>query len=707
MENMDKLFTPQTIAVIGASANPAKLGHTVLKNILDGKFSGTVYAVNPKGTNILGVPTYTSVTAIPEHVDLAVVAVPGPVVPAVAEECGQAGVSAVIVIAAGFTEIGEAGARLEAELKKTVAKHGLRLLGPNCLGIIDPPGRLNASFASAMPEAGAVAVLGQSGAMGTAILDWAKGASLGFSAFVSLGNKADITESDLLERWVADRRTNVVLAYLESITDGRRFVRTATELTRQKPLVLLKAGVSDAGAAAAGSHTGSLTGSDEVLGAALQRAGVTRADSIEELFDVGEAFACCPLPKGRRVAIVTNAGGPAVVTADAVTAAGLEMATLSKRTRELLGKALPAEANTANPIDCVGDARASRYQVALSAALRDKQVDAVLVLLTPQAMTEVVPTAEVTIRAARATDKPVLASFIGGEAVVPGLAKLRQAGLAAYPSPERAVGALAKMAEYADYRRRPAPRPPKRQKPKPHSIKILRQTLADGQPALWGLDAAEFVGPYGIPGPAMVEAASADEAVKLADVVTYPVVMKIDSPDILHKSDVGGVILHLETPEQVRQSFDNVTKHIKKTLPDARLRGVTLNHEVPDGQDWLVGAKRDQDFGPVVVAGYGGVYVEVFRDVSFALAPVTNDEALEMISRTRSAGLLNGVRGQPAVDTKGLVKAIVAISHLINEIPDIDSIDLNPLRLFPSGVMSLDTRIILQHTADSEQPTVP
>lgn len=699
MNSLRSLFQPRSIAVIGASANPAKLGHTVLQNILAGRYSGRLCAVNPKSEKILGVPTYQRIADVPGEIELAVVVVPAPIATRVVEECGQAGVRSVIVIAAGFREVGKAGATREAQLRHAAKHHNMRLLGPNCLGLIDTVHHLNVSFASNMPPQAPIAVLSQSGAMCTAILDWAKGVGLGFSMFVSLGNKADLTEAEFLEAWTDDPHVKVVLGYLEGVADGPRFVRAVPVLTRQKPFVLAKAGTSAAGTAAVGSHTGSLVGADDVLDVVLHRAGVTRARTIEELFDYTLAFADTPLPVGNRVAIITNAGGPAVMTTDAVTEAKLSLATLSDDTQRTLGKALPPEATTHNPIDCVGDARASRYQVALTTVLKDRQVDAAIVLLTPQAMTEITATAEVIIQAAKASGKPVVASFIGGQAVEAGLEKLQQARLAAFAYPERAVKALAALARYAAFRARPARRDPKVRKPPRTAVSLMKKHETTGQRLLAGIAACQLVKPYGLTSPKFLDAHTVDEAVTAASKVKYPVVLKVDAQDVLHKTDLGGVVLDLTSGKEVSEAYGVILKSVQKRQPDVRIRGVTVNHMVEEGLDFIVGAKRDETFGPVVMVGLGGVHVEVLHDVSLGLAPLTEQEADELIDRTKGATLLPGVRGEPAADRRALKQAVLAVSRLMIDFPQISAVDLNPLRVFVKGAMSLDTKIILADAA--------
>lgn len=693
---LQPLFRPGTLAVIGASADPAKLGHIVLKNILDGGYTSELYAVNPKGELILDTPTYSDIRKIPEVIDLAVIAVPAGRVNEVVEGCGKASAKAVIIISAGFSEEGGEGSVREQRLRELIERYGIRLLGPNCLGLIDPIHHLNASFAGAMPESGSIAVLSQSGAMCTAILDWARGTKLGFSSFVSIGNKVDINESDLLETWEKDEHTAVVLGYLEGITDGARFMEAAAKLTRRKPFVLIKAGTSEAGVAAVSSHTGTLTGSEDVLQAALARTGVTRAETVQDVFDFAATFASAPLPAGRKVAVVTNAGGVGVLTTDAIAHSNLAMAELESKTQALLRKALPEEANVHNPVDCIGDARAGRYQTALSIVLNDANVDAVIVLLTPQAMTEVEATADVVVGAQKGTKKPVLSAFIGGAGVRPGLELLAANNLAGFTTPERAVRSLSAMADYADYRRTAREKPARTGNPSKESEKIFRETVSRGQQAMVGPTALTFLKPYGISGPPVVFAHSADVAVAEAEKLGYPLVMKIDSPDVLHKTDAGGVALGLGDADAVRSAYAAMLKNVKSTMPKAAIRGVELYPEVKSGPDFLVGGSHDRTFGPVVTFGFGGIYVETFHDVAFEVAPVSESQANDMISRTKASAMLEGARGMEVLDKDALVKAIIGVSRVMHDFPAISELDLNPIRAYQKGALSLDTRIILK-----------
>ena len=649
--------------------------------------------MNPGTTRILGVPTFPSVSQIPGRVNLAVLAVPASAVPDVARDCGEAGVKGLIVIAAGFAELGSAGKRLEQSVTAIAARYGMRVLGPNCLGVMDPISKLNASFGGQLPEPGQVAVLSQSGAMCTAILDWAHQERLGFARFISLGNKSDVTEDDFLEEWTSSNEISTVVGYLESISDGERFIRDAAALTRRKPFVLLKGGVSDSGGKAASSHTGALTGSEDVLETALRQAGVTRAHSIEELFDLTSAFAKSKLPAGKRTAIITNAGGPGVVTTDAVSAAGLSLAKLRPVTQRRLRRSLPVEANVHNPVDCIGDARADRYEAALQVVLKDPGVDAVIVLLTPQGMTEIPETARVIAAHARTSRKPVLASFIGGVAVAAGTKVLREAGVPEFPSPERAVGALRGLAEYAAYRRGRTQLTHANQ-PK----RVLQTSITRHKPIghIAGIDTSPFLREAGIRGSRMLLADSAAAVVKAARLAGYPVVMKVDSPDVLHKTDVGGVVLDVKSAGEARAAYTRVLKNVSHRVPAADIRGVTIEALAKDGQDVLVGAKRDPVFGPVVTFGFGGIYTEVMHDVAFGIAPLNRQQSLAMIGRTKSAALLRGARGQQGLDIEAVVAAIMGVSQLIAVYPEIQEIDINPLRVYRKGAQALDVRIILK-----------
>lgn len=695
--DLSALADPHSIAVVGASANPAKLGHAILKNLIDGGYPGKLYAVNRNGEDVLGVTGVGSIPDVSEAVDLAVIAIPANGVIEVTRQCGEKGLKAVAVIAAGFSEIGPEGAAVERELVAVVRKYGMRLLGPNCLGLIDTSKRLNASFAPRMPDGGTVSVLSQSGAMCTALLDWSSQSGIGFDGFVSIGNQAEVTESDWLERWTEDANTEVVAGYLESIPDGPRFLETARALTRRKPVIIAKAGRTEAGTKAAGSHTGALAGSDAVLDAALREVGVTRADSVQDLYDYLTLFTQSPLPAGGRVAIITNAGGPGVLTADAVAATDLTVAELSERTTRTLAKALPTEAATANPVDLIGDARASRYQVALSTVLGDRGVDAVLVVLTPQSMTEIPETAAAIINAATESQKPVIAVFMGGETVAPGIAALQAAGVPTYQTPDHAVRALVAYARYAAYRDRPHP-VVKTGKPSRTARTILDESATLGETAIWGERAADILGDYGISAPRQRLVTTVEEAVTAADGIGYPVVLKIDSPDILHKSDVGGVATGLGDRAAVEAAYGEMLARIKKSQPKATLRGVTVSPQIADGLDLLVGASRDRTFGTVVAFGLGGIYVEAVGDVAFGLAPLDDRSADRLIAATKASRILGGLRGE-TFDQKAVRKALVGVSRLIDEFPEIAELDLNPLRVSAKGAVSLDTRIIL---ADSE-----
>lgn len=690
--SLDTLFNPSSVAVIGASSNRAKLGHIVLRNIRDSGYTGKIYAINPKPGKILDVDTYTDIAAIPKAPDLAVLVVPASVVIEVARACGEAGVKTIIVIAAGFREVGEEGLLREQSLLEIVEEFGMRLLGPNCLGVMDTTTPLNASFAGSLPPRGNVAVVSQSGAICTAILDWAKVSGVGFSRFISVGNKPDISEAELFEYLADDPETKVVLAYLEGIDDGQAFRSAASALARRKPLILLKAGVSDEGSAAVSSHTGTLTGSDDVLQEVIRECGIIRAGSLEEMFDLTTYFSSSSLPKGDRIAIITNAGGPGVMTTDAIANAGLQIATFSEKTIKTLATALPDEANVHNPVDCIGDARASRYSTALSTVLRDKNVDGAVVLLTPQAMTEIEATADVIIANA-GSGKPVIASFMGGHAVRSGAERLGMAGIPCYPDPVRAVNTLASALALAE-RQRSKPSPvPKQQRIPRETTERVEALKRSGNQAIWGAEAVALLEPYGITSPKSELVSDLAGAKKVAK-GQYPVVMKIDSPDILHKSDVGGVITGIASEQELSEAYERIHRSVKRLVPKARLRGVTISEEIGEGIDVLVGAKRDPVFGPVIAVGTGGVYVEVMHDVALGLTPLDEARAEQLLSRTAISKVLHGVRGEKAYDTKLLLAAIVGIARVMDDVPQIRELDLNPFRVTRRGSKTLDTRIL-------------
>ncbi len=688
---LDFFFRPSSVAVIGASRDPEKLGYAVLANLKEGGFSGALYPVNPKAEEILGLRAYPTVLDIPGPVDLAVIVIPYPLVPAALEQCGQKGVPAAVVISAGFREAGREGLERELELVQIARRYGIRLIGPNCLGVIDTNTPLNATFAAGMPPGGPIAFMSQSGALGTAVLDMALAGRIGFFRFVSLGNKADVSEIDLLEAWEDDPGSRVILAYIEGLPDGQRFMEVARRVTRKKPVVAVKSGVTRSGARAVSSHTGSLAGSEAAYHAAFRQAGVIRAESMEHLFDLALAFAYQPLPPGDRIAIVTNAGGPGILATDALEHAGLQLARLRPETVEALMADLPSAASAANPVDVLGDALADRYEHALRRVLADPGVDGVIVIVTPQAMTQIEETAHVVGRVARETDKPILGCWMGESRIAAGIAVLRRYGIPNYPFPERAAAVLAAMVRYRQERERPSYPPAHFEADTAAVRKVLDEARAQGRVSIGDAEARAVLEAYGFPLP------PSRLAVAAAEDMGYPVVLKIASPDILHKTDVGGVRLNLRSPMDVRDAFDLIVYRATRYVPGARIWGCLVQKMVPPGREVLIGMSRDPQFGPLVAFGLGGIYVEALKDVVFRVAPFGPEDAAEMIREIRSYPLLEGIRGEPPADHAALVDALCRVSQLVTDFPEIAELDINPLVVYEEGrgAVALDMRLVL------------
>lgn len=702
-KNLQPIFNPRSVAVIGASRETGTVGYAVMDNLINAGFTGVVYPVNPKARAIRGVRAYPSILDITDEVDMAVVIVPAKAVPGVMQQLGEKGVKGAVVISAGFKETGAAGAALEDEAKAIAHAHGIAMVGPNCLGVIntDPALRLNASFAIGTPAGGNIAFISQSGALATAVLDYAKGQDFGFSKVVSLGNKADVNENDFLYYLWHDPATRVILLYLEDLADGREFIKLTREMTgegeNRKPILAVKSGRTPQGAKAVSSHTGSLAGSDEVYEAVFMQGGVLRVETVQDLFQYATAFANQPLPRGRRVAIVTNAGGPGIMTTDAVIRRGLQMATLSDSTKEMLTATLPAAASVGNPVDVLGDAHEDRYRQAIEAVMDDPNVDGVIVVLTPQAMTKVAETANAVVEADEKSDKTILATFMGVVDVSEGVDILRAHDVPTYAFPEDAVRAYSAMARYTDW----VSRPRTQIRHYPVDKDAVTRMLVEA-PREHGFiptpTAFQVMEAYGIPVVPWGIAHNADEAVKVASRIGYPVVLKIMSPDIIHKFDVGGIQLNLGSAEEVRLAYENMMRSIAEKQPDARLEGVFVQRMIRGGREILLGMKQDPQFGPVLVFGLGGIYVETLKDVTFRVAPVREYTGHHMIQTIRTYKLLQGVRGEPPVDEDALADAILRLSQLSVEQPRIAELDINPMLAMPigEGAYAADVRIAVR-----------
>ena len=697
--NLESFFNPKSIAVVGASRQKGKVGYEILVNIIEAGYEGEIFPVNQMADMIEGLKCFPDLQSIGKTPDLVVIIIPAKFVPAMMKQCAKVGVKSVIIITAGFKEVGEEGRELEKQVVQIARQAGIKIIGPNCLGVIAPANKLNASFGGDLPAKGVIGYLSQSGALLAAILDMANASSIGFSKLVSIGNKVDIDELDLIKALGVDKDTKVIAGYLESITDGDAFVNQAERISHNKPILLMKSGGTQAGAQAASSHTGSLAGSETAYECVFERAGVIRCDSIKQQFDYAQAFADQPLPAGPRVAVITNAGGPGIMAADAIERIGLDFAKLADETIKKLASGLPPAANLNNPIDVLGDALADRYEFALDVVLSDKNVDVVLVLLTPQAMTDPVATAEVLVKlSSRKHEKPVLACFLGAGKVRDGVKILRQGKIPQYDAPESAVATIKAMADYVRWRTRP------KRVVKLFSVNrrkvenIIDRHLRKGLREIGETESKEILEAYGFVTPKGSIATTAEQAANIAQQIGFPVVLKIWSPDIVHKSDVGGVQIGLKSEKEVNDAFDLMMYRIPKKLPDADILGVLVQEMCSGGKEVILGMNRDPHFGPLMMFGMGGIMVEVLKDVSFYLAPLTAEEAKQMLINTRTYHLLKGVRGQEGVDIETIAEGLQRLSQLVTEFPQIQEMDINPYVVGPVGTpaIAVDARMSVE-----------
>lgn len=705
MNDLSFLFNPKQVAVIGASASPQKIGYAIVSNLVKSGYQGKIYPINPKAKEILGLPCYPSIGKVNDKVDLAVISVPAKFCVQVAQECGEAGVKGAIIVTAGFKEVGGEGLKLERQLQKISKKYNMRLVGPNCVGLMDTHTPLNASFATGFPEKGNISFISQSGAMVIAILDWSFSAGLGFSRFISLGNKADLSEIDFIKSCTADPNTKVILCYAEDITDGDEFVRVCTEASKVKPIVILKSGTSTAGAQAASSHTGALAGSNRAYDTAFRQSGVLRADNMSELFYLGRAFSTQPLPKGDRVAIITNSGGPAIIATDAIEKIGLKMARFDKSTIDQLREKLPAESNIYNPIDVLGDARVDRFRFALEMAFNDENVDSIMVILSPTAVAEPEKTAQAILEYKdKYPHKPVFAIYMGGKTLVKGKEMLIKAGVPTFTFPESAVKALEGMVRYARFKREDKAAsllpPPKVNR------NIVKATfydvLKDKRVLLLAHESSKVLDAYGIPVNHTYLATSVEEACQISQKIGFPVVLKISSPRIAHKTDVGGVEIGLQNQREVERAYKRIIERVGRYLPDAPIYGIEIQKMVDDGIELIIGMSRDIQFGPLIAFGLGGIYVNLLKDVSFRLASALNTRQSieEMIAETKAYTLLKGYRGQKPADMDTLVDAIYRTACLVQDFDEIAEIDINPFRVYSKGATALDVKITINQMDD-------
>jgi len=694
---LQRLFEPRSVAIVGASTKPGKVGHDILKNMLSSGYGGEVYPINPHAEEILGKKCYPSVLGVPGEIDLVVVVVPAASVLPVIEECGKKGVQLGIVISAGFKESGPEGIERERRLGELARQFGMRIVGPNCLGVMSTSNGLNTTFAQGMPRRGNVALMSQSGALATAIIDWSIQQGIGYSKFVSFGNGVDVGVVDLLRAWEDDAETTVIVAYIEGLRNGPMFMEVARQVSAKKPVIVVKAGGTQAGARAVSSHTGSLAGSEQAYNAAFLQCGVIRANSMEELFDLAIAFSYQGPPRGRNVAIVTNAGGPGIMATDAAERVGLRLASLDAGTVQALRKQLPEASNFYNPIDVLGDADADRYVYAAENLLRDPNVDSVLAVLTPQAMTRPKETAEKLGSASAQSRKPVLACFMGGNAIAQAQEVLNKHKIPNYPYPERAVQSLAKMAEYREWCDEPPDEPVPIAADKEAVRAVFAAARQENRVNLGEIEAREVLKAYGLAVPESYIARSADEAAAHAEKIGFPVVMKIVSPDILHKSDIGGVRVGVRDQQEAMDVFELMMLRVRRYAPDAVIRGVFVQEMIQAGREVIIGSTRDPQFGPLVMFGLGGIYVEVLKDVSFRVAPFGERHAGRMIEEIRSAPLLRGARGERSSDVEAIVKCLLTVSQMVTDFPEIVEMDINPLKVREpgAGAVAVDARITI------------
>lgn len=695
---LDMFFDPQAVAVIGASRTPGKLGHSVLLNVIQHGYRGAVYPINPNAKEILGLDCYPSISVVPGSVDLAIILIPSEHVSKVLVECGEKGVGGAIIMSAGFREMGREGRKRERQLIEIARRYAMRLIGPNCLGIIDTISSLNASFVASMPDKGTIAFISQSGALCTSVLDMALADQVGFSRFVSLGNKADANEVTFINAWKDDPHTRVIMAYLEGIEDGEGFMRIARQVSREKPIIVIKSGTTQAGSRAVSSHTGSLAGSEAVYGAAFRQSGVIRARSVQELFDYSIAFARQPLLSSDRIGIITNAGGPGIMAADACERAGLQLASFQTTTLKALREALPAAASVLNPVDLLGDAPADHYQLALQRVLNDPNVGGVIVVLTPQVVTQVEETARIVGDQSQHSTKPILGCFMGQDAVEPGVRTLNRYRVPNYPVPERAVAAMAAMLRHRRWRQQPPIELKSFEVDRDQARRVFQRVRAEGRIALGSLEGREILEAYGIPTPKTFLARDPDEAVRFAGEIGLPVAVKIASPDILHKTDVGGVKLNVMSLADVRNAFDLMAYRTNRYVPGVEVWGCLVQEMVMGGKELIVGMNRDPHFGPLMMVGLGGIYAQVLPDMAFRLAPLDRRMAREMIDEIQGHALLRGVRGERPSDLEALAEVLLRLSQLVSDFPDLVEFNINPLVVFEDGqgVTGIDMRLVLE-----------
>jgi acetate---CoA ligase (ADP-forming) len=700
-KNLEKIFYPDSVAIVGANKVQGTVPNDIVMNIMKGDFNGIVFPVSPRERFIAGLKAYKYVLDIPDPVDLAIIVYPSSVAHLALEQCGQKDIKSVIIISAGFKEVGGKGIEREEQLKEIADRYGMSFIGPNCLGVIntDPRSKINASFSRKMPEEGSIAFLSQSGALCTAVLDYAQAKQIGFSKFISFGNKADISEIDLLYYLKDDPKTKVILVYLEEISEGQALIKAARDVMEQsgKPVLLLKSGRTAEGASAAASHTGSLAGDDAIVNAACEQTGIIRCENIEEMFNIAIAFAYQPIPKSNKIAIITNAGGPGVLATDASIEYGLKLAKFSDETTAALKKSLPSTANIKNPVDVIGDARTDRYNAALTAAFKDPDVDGVFVILTPQSMTEIDLIAREIAKVSSHYDKPVYASFMGAADVQEGIEVLQRNKIPHYTLPENMAKSFAAVYHFEhDFQHRKRDILQYEDVDRAKVAALLNEAKHAGLSYLTEDLASQALAAYKLPVYERFKAGNEDELKQLAERLEFPAVMKIISPDIVHKSDSGGVMLNIQNMDEALAAYRTMMEKVSRNEPEARINGVLLTKMIPAGEELILGVKRDKAFGPVIMAGMGGIFVEIFRDVTMRVAPISREEAASMLKSTKGYKILQGARGRKPRDLEAIAETIGRLSQLAVDFPEISELDINPLISLEKGAFVADAKIMIQ-----------
>ncbi len=709
LEVLQNFFTPSSVAIVGASNNPSKVGYSLLHNLLKSGYQGKIYPVNLKHKEVQGLKAYKTLSEIGEPIDLLVVSIPSQFVLDLIDEAASLEIKAVLIISAGFKEIGAEGSKLEQKLFKKIRKHGMRVVGPNCLGLIDNFTPMNITFTKSNSRKGNLGFISQSGALITGILDWSIKEEIGFSKFVSVGNKLDVDEVELIELMGNDRNTQAILLYLEAINKGRAFIDVCRRIVRKKPVIAIKSGISKAGAKAASSHTGAMAGANTAYETAFRKAGVIRVETVEDLFTVATTFSWQPLPKSNNLCIITNAGGPGILATDHAEFNGLNLATLTAQTINTLKENLHPAAATHNPIDVLGTGGAKEYRLAMELAMKDPNVGMILVILAPQEMTAPEEIAKTIIEINEIyPSKPIAVSFFGGKEMEKGLQILKSHHIPAFPFPEKGVVALAGLWKYQEILARPEFYEMPRDFPdvdRDTVQKIFDAVIEKGRVTLLGSEAIKVAGAYGIRVPETATAFSRKEAIEIANNIGYPLVLKITSPNILHKTDIGGVRIGIKNENELLDAFEEMMRSARKHYPHAKVIGVDIQQLATPSTELIVGVSKDPQFGHLAIVGTGGIYTNVYEDVSFGLIPITHTEATEMLQNTKVFSILQGARGGKKANIPQIIEAVERISKLIQDFPQITDLDINPMFADEIGVMAVDVKITISkedHFAQKE-----